>query len=352
MRQFVLSALGICLAFSMPVAANAQTAGEGEVDHETLVELAKQEGLVTWYSTRSPVATQAVADAFRVHYPDIQVDIQRLPGFGLWERITAEDAAGRHTADVFTQADYGILKEAASQDLITPYVPPSADNYAPGFLSPGGYGFSTTITPVAIAYNTDLVPADKVPTSWADLLDPEWAGKKIGTGHPRYSGQYSAAFWEMAQSPEIGQAFFEKLAAQDPVIFEESGQQINSLALGEYPLMIILEYRGWEFVEKGAPVAVAYPSEGMGWGTDYTHLMTKAPHPNAAKLFMDFYASQEGTEAVAKALGFYTTRPDVGVYPEGIGRPPLSDIKLLPADPERQTAEAAEFMDWYSGLFD
>jgi iron(III) transport system substrate-binding protein len=116
--------------------------------------------------------------------------------------------------------------------------------------------------------------------------------------------------------------------------------------------MIILEYRGWEFVAKGAPVAVSYPTEGMGWGTDYTHLMAKAPHPNAAKLFMDFYASQEGTDALAQALGFYTARPDVPVYPEGLGRPPLSDLKLLPADPDAQTADAPRFATWYGSLFD
>lgn len=353
MRNSYTAVLTICFVAAGsigPVAAQDDAAASA--DQAALIDAAKQEGQVTWYSSRSPVATQAVAEAFQRHYPEIQVDIQRLPGFGLWERIIAEAAAGRYVADVYTQADYGIAKLAAEQGLITPYVPPNAAGLDPQFLVPGGYGFSSTVTPVSIVYNTDLVPEDQVPRSWADLLDPQWAGGKIGTGDPRLSGQYAAAFWEMAQSPEIGEAFFEQLAAQEPVLFEESGQQINSLALGEYPVMIILEYRGWEFIEKGAPIGVVYPTEGMGWGTDYTHLMANAPHPNAARLFMDFYASQEGTDAIAQALGFYTVRDDVGVYPEDLGRPPLSELRLLPADPEAQTADAERFATWYGQLFD
>lgn len=349
----ILAIPGLVLGlFGASGLALAQDAAMSEAEYAQMVELAKQEGRVNWYSTRSPIATQAVAEAFQRHYPEIQVDIQRLPGFGLWERITAEAAAGRHIADVFTQADYGILMLAAEQDLITPYVPPNAQTYREEFLSPGGYGYSSTITPVAIAYNTDMVAPEDVPRSWADLLDPQWAGQKIGTGDPRLSGQYTSAFWQMAQSPDIGESFFEQLAAQDPVLFEESGGQINSLSLGEYPLMIILEYRGWEFAERGAPVAVSYPSEGMGWGTDYTHLMTHAPNPNAARLFMDFFASQEGTEALARTLGFYTVRDDVGVYPQGLGRPPLAELTLLPADPAQQQEEADDFKEWYGHLFD
>lgn len=347
-----------CLIFSALLIGSATPDGAfaadkmSEAEYNQMVEMAKKEGRVSWYSTRSPVATQAVAEVFQKKYPEIQVDIQRLPGFGLWERINAEAAAGRHIADVFTQADYGIALEAIKQKLITSFVPPEAQSYKPEFLFPGGYGYSSTITPVAIAYNTDMVAKEDVPQKWADLLDPKWAGKKIGTGDPRKSGQYTTAFWQMAQSPDIGESFFEKLAAQDPVLFEESGGQINSLSLGEYPLMIILEYRGWEFVAKGAPVAVSYPSEGMGWGTDYTHLMTTAPNPNAGRLFMDFFASREGTDALARALGFYTVRDDVGVYPEGLGRPPLADLKLLPVDAEKQVAETEEFKRWYGKLFD
>ena len=115
--------------------------------------------------------------------------------------------------------------------------------------------------------------------------------------------------------------------------------------------MDLLDNRPWEFMEKGAPVKVVYPAEGTGWGSDYTHLVAKAPHPNAAKLFMDFYASREGAELVAKNLRTYVAVPGVPVYPQGLGRPTVQDAKLLKSDPVAEAANTDAFNAWWAETF-
>jgi len=342
-------AAALCGAVLLAVPAAAQQ--PAEPSHEELVKRAKEEGRVTWYVSIPAVGSQAVADAFMKKYPEIKVDVQRLGGFGLWERLSSEFSAGVHNADVYSQADYGVRLDAAKRGIIAKYNPPSAAKYPANLVDPEGYGFSTRIVATAIAYNTDLVAPEDAPKSWSDLLDPKWADKKIGTGDPRASGFSSAAYQQMAAAPDIGKPFFEKLAAQKPVLFEDSGQQINALVIGEYPIVVLLDYRPWEFMEKGAPVKVVYPADGVGWGSDYTHLVAKAPHPNAAKLLMDFYASAEAAELVAKNLRTYVAVPGIPAYPEGYGRPSLAELKMLPSNPPQEAANSDAFNEWWASTF-
>src|SRR5690606_18488746 len=114
---------------------------------------------------------------------------------------------------------------------------------------------------------------------------------------------------------------------------------------------VLLDYRPWEFMEKGAPVKVVYPAEGIGWGSDYTHLVTKAPHPNAAKLFMHFLASKEAAELVAKNLRTYVAVPGIETYPKGYDRPSLSELNLLPSDPATEAAESDAFNAFWAETF-
>ncbi len=263
----------------------------------------------------------------------------------------AEHAAGRPSADVYTQAVFEIRTQAAQQGIIAKYVPESANKMLPQFIDPDGYGYSNRVTCVAIAYNTNLVPADKVPNEWVDLLDPAWANKKIGMIDARATGIGYAAAWQLANAKDLGPGYVEKLAAQNPVQFEDSGQMANALASGEYPIMILPEYRAWVLKEDGAPLAVSYPKSGVPCTVDFTNLVATAPHPNAAKLFMDYYAGAEAADSLAKNLMTYSALPSVATYPAGSGRPGLAEIKPFQYDMAAQAADHERFTKWYGQIF-
>jgi len=343
-------ALRITLSAGLVVAANLVMQQPGTAADADLIEKAKAEGRVVWYTSVPASGSQPVADAFMKLYPGISVEVQRLAGFGLWQRISAEYQAGRPLADVYSQADYSVVKQAAEQGSIEKYVPPNAKDYTPKYLDPNGYGFSTRIVCIAIGYNTNMVDPANAPKGWADLLDKRWADKKIGITDPRATGTSFAGFWQIRNTPTLGPSYIEKLTGQKPILYEDSGLQINALVSGEYPIQVLNDYRVWELQSKGAPVKLVYPEEGTPCTNDYTSLVAKAPHPNAAKLFIDFYASKEGTNALAASLMTYVVRPDVPTYPTGIGRPPINEVKLLTADPAKQATEYDSFNKWFTSV--
>ena len=345
-------AFRVMLASTVALASGASAVAQSEPPKADaqLVERAKSEGRVVWYTSIPASGSQPVADAFMKQYPEIKVEVQRLAGFGLWQRISAEFQAGKPLADVYSQADYSVRKQAAEQGSIEKYIPPSAHDYPAEFLDKDGYGFSTRVVCIAIGYNTNLVDASKAPKRWTDLLDKQWSDKKIGITDPRSTGTAFAGFWQIRNTAGLGEDYIKKLAAQKPVLYEDSGLQINALVSGEYPIQVLNDYRVWELQTKGAPVKLVYPEDGTPCTNDYTALVAKAPHPNAAKLFMDFYASQKGTDALASKLMTYVVRKDVPVYPTGVGRPELTEIKLLASDPEKQSNEYDSFNKWFTSV--
>ena len=111
-----------------------------------------------------------------------------------------------------------------------------------------------------IAYNTNLVKPEDAPKSFADLLDPKWAGK-IVKGHPGYSGTIMTATYQMAR--ELGWDYFEKLAKQRVMQVQSSADPPKKLALGERAVMADgNEYNIFQMKEQGQPVELVYPTEG------------------------------------------------------------------------------------------
>lgn len=344
LKMIVLAGASVLVAGLMPALA--------EDSLEELERKAKEEGQIVWYTIVPADGSQGVADAFMRRYPEIRVDVQRLGGYGLWERLSAEHAAGRAIADVFTQSFFEIRDEAAQRGIIAQFTPKSAAEMPPQYIDENGYSFSNRLTCIAIAYNTNLVPEEKAPTEWDDLLDPFWHGQKIGMLHASQSGAGFSAAWQMAHAEGLGEELLEGIAAQNPVLYADSGMMVSQLAAGEYPLMLLPEYRAWPLIEQGAPIAVSYPSAGVPCSIDFTHLVANAPHPNAAKLFLEFYAGPEGSDELAKNLLTYSPLPGANTYPLGSERPPLSEIKPFEYDLAEQAADQARFTAWFDETFE
>ena len=322
----------------------AATEGEsgGAGVSEDLIAAAEEEGEMVWYTAIPTEASEAVAAAFSEKYPGIDAQVVRSPSFELWERFRTENAAGANIADAFSPSDYGVITMAKDQGLISTYIPESIEGVVEDqFIDPEDYYWSNRITTTSIIYNTDEVPADQAPEQWEDLLDPFWQGK-LGIGDPQESAAIYGAYWEMANSDEIGPEFFQGLAELDPILYAQGGQQLNAVTTGEIIGTIVVDYRGWQLMADGAPVEIVYPDEGVGYTLDFNAVAENAPHPNAAQLFMEFLGSEEGASVLAANLGSYLTQP-VDSYPMADERPQLSEINLLPIDLDQMAADFESF---------
>ena len=152
-----------------------------------------------------------------------------------------------------------------------------AQHFLPQFRDPDGMSATSRIYLSSIAYNTNLVKPEDAPKSFADLLDPKWAGKMV-KGHPAYSGTIMTATFQIVR--ELGWEYLEKLSKQRVMQVQSSTDPPKKLALGERAVMADgNEYGVVLLKEAGQPVEPVYPTEGSPTISGPTGIFVTAPHP-------------------------------------------------------------------------
>jgi iron(III) transport system substrate-binding protein len=296
-------------------------------------------GSITWYTSLEAATTQPVVRDFQAKC-GVKVTVQSVGGsFALWQRFQQEQSAGIHKADVISIADWGIAEEAVKGDLVGKLPAGILDGYPAEFKDPEGYWFTGRLLTLGLSYNTSMVSADQVPKSLQELLDPKWKGK-IAVLDPRKNAGGYAWGWQVTHTAGLGIEWFQKLVAQDPGVFGQSGQLGNALVSGEYALGITTDDQTWLQIKQGAPLQVTSPSEGSGTNRDQNLLVKSAPNPTGAGAFLGFLASADGGRVLAEQTLDYSPLPGVPAYPSG--RTPLSGISLLKADLAQQTADKTQ----------
>src|SRR6266481_8309250 len=192
-RRSLLKGAGALLAgsaFSTRVVADAPPA---EPVTPALIEAARKEGKVIYYtSTDLPVA-EKLAKAFEAKYSGIAVRVERTGAERVFQRIGQEYASNIRAVDVVNSSDAAHFILWKRDGMLAPYVPEDvAKFYPPEHKDVDGQFANWRIWLSIIAYNTSLVKAEEAPKSFADLLDPKWKGK-IVKAHPGYSGTIMTA---------------------------------------------------------------------------------------------------------------------------------------------------------------
>ena len=226
-----------------------------------LIEAAKKEGKVVWYTAVDLPVAERLAKAFEVKYPGIDLRVERSGGERIFQRIGQEYASNIHAVDVVNSSDAAHFIVWKREGILAPYVPEDvALHYPAEQKDPDGLFASWRVWLSVIGYNTKLVKPEDAPKSFADLLDPKWSGK-IVKGHPGYSGTIMTATFQTAR--ELGWEYFEKLAKQKVMQVQSSTDPPKKLALGERAVMADgNEYNLFQLKEKGEPVEIVYPKEG------------------------------------------------------------------------------------------
>jgi iron(III) transport system substrate-binding protein len=330
--------------FAEPVRAQAPPA---QAITPQLVDAAKKEGTVVLYSSMDLPVGEKLGKAFEAAHPEMTVQIERSGSERLFQRIDQEFASNIHAADLINSSDASHFIPWKTNGWLAPFVPEDVAKYFPeNYRDPDGLFATTRIWLSSIAYNTRLVKPEDAPKSFADLLDPKWAGKMV-KGHPAYSGTIMTATFETVR--ELGWDYYEKLSKQRVMQVQSSTDPPKKLSLGERAIMADgNEYGIVLLKEAGQPVEPVYPTEGAPVISGPTGIFASAPHPNAARLFQAWLHTRETQQFFIDFTAQYSVHAQVTSKP---GRRKLADIKLMKEDPAGLEKMTEEIKVRYAKLF-
>jgi iron(III) transport system substrate-binding protein len=338
------TSLAMASVFAAPARAQAPPA---ESVTPQLIEAAKKEGTVILYSSMDLPVGEKLGKAFEAHYPGIAVQIERSGSERLFQRVAQETASNIHAADVINSSDASHFIPWKKNGWLAPFVSEDIAKYFPAeYRDPDGMFATSRIWLSSIAYNTNLVKPEDAPKSFADLLDPKWAGKMV-KGHPAYSGTIMTATFETLR--ELGWDYYEKLSKQRVMQVQSSTDPPKKLSLGERAVMADgNEYGIVLLKEAGQPVEPVYPAEGTPTISGPTGIFASAPHPNAARLFQAWLHTRETQQFFVDFTAQYSVHAQVQSKP---GRRKISDIKLMKEDAAGVDQMTEEIKTRYAKLF-
>jgi len=272
-------------------------------DEKTL-ELARKEGRVNFYTSMGAEESKQVADAFQAKFPFIRVDITRLGSEKLIQRVITESRAGSNLFDAVTNSGMEIYL-LGKMGLLARHMTPEFSSFMADARDPAGRWADMYSNLRMFAYNTKLVPKDRIPKRFEDLLDPVWKGQ---IGFPE--GQYSwFATMLKTMGEERGRKFFQGLARQE---LNFRGAQVlvtQMIAAGEFSIGFVYDTQVLRFKKRGAPIDIA-PLPFVTKNIHPLALAAKSPHPNAGKVFSDYVLSKEG-QLLIKNMGRVISRSDI-----------------------------------------
>jgi len=305
----------------LPASHAAESKAPWRAEWEKVLAGAKKEGQVSVYIS----GYEEVLPEFEKEYPDVKVVAVTGRGSQLAQRMLAERRGDKYLADVFNAGGvttYGQLYKAKVLDPIKPalLLPEVADtskwyekkhHYAD---AEGQYVFSYvgSATYGSINYNTKLVDPKEFKSYW-DILAPKWKGKIVARDI-RAPGPGSGNARLFYHHPQLGPSFIRKLFGEmDTTLFRDYRQGPDWLAVGKYAICFFCDVDVLR--QQGLPVDTFGPGvfkEGGGlvqqFGT--VTLVNRAPHPNAARVFINWLLSRKGQIALQRTLAKSESPPD------------------------------------------
>lgn len=264
-----------------------------------LYDAAKKEGTVVWWTGHYSQGTcERVRDAFRAKYPGIEVQFIRQPGQIVFQRVSQNLKAGVRECDVFASTDEAHYPQLKKLNALAEFRPPDLGNILKQFqnMDPdnayqlGALGF------MLLVYNSKKVTAG-APQKWTDLLDPKWKGQ-LTIGHPGFSG--FVGNWTVAMNDKYGWDYFTKFAANQPKIGRSAFDADTDIVAGERMAGGAPDNLSFERHAAGDPINVVFPQDDAILVVSPVAVLKDAPHPNAARLFMNFYYTREYSEVMIK----------------------------------------------------
>lgn len=334
----LLAACGSSSSGSSTAPSASSTPSEGL---SQLKAAANQEGSLTWYTTFADKDVQPMIAGFNKVYPKIKVNPLRLSADKIPARIITEQRGGKYNADVVS-GDAPQVSQLIHAGALQPYNPPDEAPLPQGLSLPNGYTgvvYAVTTVPAwnpAAVKKAGLTP----PTSWQDLTKPQWKGK--------FSIDPGAVNWYESLTASMGHAqalaLLKALGKNDPKLVESHTQALTQVEAGE-PLATATAY-GYKAssLKKKNPGQLDFANPNpLPSSLTLIDVVKNAPHPAAAKLFVDWMVSQAGQQAVVDITNHTSLRTDVtndtSVWDPSKWQPAWGDPTVSPAQYNKDVTE-------------
>ena len=330
--------------FTFPAAVAASTimlslpALAQDSDWDDIVAAAEEEGALVIY--HSQLGARYFTDVVAQFEAAYDIDVQLLDGRAteIIERVRSEAVSERHIGDIvmpstasaqnFTEAGYLAPLDTLPNTANLRDGMEAHDTYLPAFRQ--AYG---------ILVNTNLVDEADRPAHWEDLLDPRWQGQ-ILSNEVRTLGTGMAVLGPLWA--HFGDGFVEQLAGQDLTFSRDVRLEERRVAMGEFPILMSEMFAFYRELD-GLPVTLVIPEEGSPYTPIDMAVLVGAPHPNAARVFMNYFLSNEAQTVYAEAGMVPVVDGVIEALPEDVAA--MAGVTLmgtLGAADRAPTAEIAE----------
>jgi iron(III) transport system substrate-binding protein len=341
------------------VAVAGEVGASWQAEWEKSVRAAEQEGQLVIYSL-AEIGDIFANGGFQKKFPKIKISVVSARGGEHVSRIMAERRAGKFLADVGdlgNTSPYTLYRSKALDPIISVFILPEVKDESKWwqgrqhFIDPEGkYILVYVGAPLyLVGYNTSLVNPSEFKSYW-DLLSPKWKGKIVAFD-PQAGGFSATRDRFFYHNPELGPQFLRRLVGEmDLTFYRRYPQGEDWLATGRFMLCLCRHQSISEAKNQGLPVDLVEPSvfkEGVGVETRAKTLvlMNKAPHPNAAKVFVNWFLSREGQSNFQKTAARFV---DAGA--EGSLR---TDISKEDIPPRNRLQPGVKYLpQWNPDFFD
>lgn len=302
-------------------------------------------GEITLYTSQPEADAAKTVERFQAAYPDVTVQVYRSGTSDILSKMAAEFAAGAPQADVLLIADAVSMELLKGQDRLLPYAEADVSGLAADAYDADRSYFGSKLITTGIAWHAE---APFQPQTWADLTNPEIKGQVVMPS-PLYSGAAAFLLSTFVADSTKGWDYFEALKANELIAVRGNGAVLKSIASGEKPYGILVDFMALNAKAEGSPIEFVFPDEGVIAVTEPVAIMKSSDNVEDAKKFIDFILSEDG-QKLALEQGYLPANPAVGKpawLPEG------AEVKIMPADipavVQATEADKARFAEMFGG---
>ncbi|MGH7847323.1 MAG: ABC transporter substrate-binding protein [Candidatus Binatia bacterium] len=287
-----VSVVLFCLAVLGCHASSLRAAGAEFYDK------ARDEGKLVLYSCPGRQYVEPLVKELERRYPGVTVEATYGKGSQLQEKIRSEARAGRPVADLHS-CGWNSVYQFGLEGRLDKYLSPHINSFYSAAVDKSGLTIPHSSHVYGIVINTTMASTEEI-RSWADLTNPKWKGK-LAIQDPRPGGGGFSWFVQTLTDPALSEAYLRKMAAQK-IFFGRTNDLVQSMLVrGEYAIHIAgTEERAGRAENKGAPLQFINPRDGAFFTRVGFGLVKNAPHPNAAKLYIDFVLSETGQKILGQ----------------------------------------------------
>lgn len=313
------------------------------------VDAAKKEGAVVLYAPAGQAQQLAVLNEFNKLFPEIRVQSVWAQTGALFAKVEQEVKTNNTLVDTLVLSDPTLLNDLQKNETLAHYVSPALADYTDVNVKskPDGHWTSWGLVATTIVYNTDTI-GENPPKGWKDLVgDARFKGRKASLKNTTSGLQF--AQWATLADIYGREYWTDGIAELQPIAFDSFTQQFDRLVGGADMVAINGQISGaMQYIEKGAPLKILYPEDGIPATLEGVGVVKTAPHPQAARLLVDFLLSKKGQEVIVQQMHYFSPRTDVAA-PANSGAP--DSVKFLVPDWDKMGERRRDFeSDWQKVL--